>query len=224
MSSSNQDKNLKNQKSLNENENLFNEKQKLNNNNNNNNNNNDLENDLNEINLDELRSLKYKMSVLIKPELKLVGVSSIVNTSSLKIEKPEDSPLYKAASQYHKLITSVPNRMNGTISFSVYRDYKTKWWGLRGMEFKYFIGQQVMYFPKNLPEGLECMAIPAGKFAAFTAQGKLPKVSENLWKLTMTMSDEQLGGKRTKIDYEEYDAMKMQNTNNATVQLFIGIE
>jgi predicted transcriptional regulator YdeE len=68
------------------------------------------------------------------------------------------------------------------------------------------------------------LVIPASSYQKFTVVGKLPDVVISAWQQIWKMTPLDFEGKRSyKADFEIYD-QRANNPNQATVDIFVGIE
>jgi predicted transcriptional regulator YdeE len=97
--------------------------------------------------------------------------------------------------------------------FAVYHQYE----GDHTRPFSYFIGCKVGAGTKT-PDGLDSLAIPAGKYEKIIASGKMPDCMVNTWK-EIWRSDIR---RAYQFDFEVYDS-RSWDWNNAEVDIFISI-
>ena len=77
------------------------------------------------------------------------------------------------------------------------------------MPFSYFLGCQVKTI-ENIPDDMESLVIPDGKYQVFTARGKMPDCVAKAWKDIWISGIE----RAYKFDFEVYSE-KSRDWNNA---------
>ena len=111
------------------------------------------------------------------------------------------------------ILNKIPNRINDEI-ISLYCDYE----GDYTRPYNLLIGCGVSS-TENIPKGMTAKKIPAGKYAVFTATGKIPDSIVKTWQEIWNT-----GLKRTYMgDFEIYGE-KSANPENAEVEIYIGIK
>jgi len=166
-----------------------------------------------------------KISLL---ELKLVGISTQTNNrDEMDVDKAK---IGSTMQQYFQsnIINNVSNRVKPGITYCVYTDYESDEHG----NYTYFIGEQVSSFNNitindnsNGVCELNTLIVPSNTYQRFTTEtGPIPTIIINAWHKIWHMTPAQLKGKRNYIaDFEVYDS-RAQDVNNATVDIYIGIQ
>ena len=112
-----------------------------------------------------------------------------------------------------KYAEKIPGRLSDEI-FAVYHQFE----GDHTRPFSYFIGCKVGTGTQT-PEGLDSLAVPAGKYQKIISSGKMPDCMVNTWK-DIWNSDIR---RAYQSDFEVYDS-RSWDWNNAQVDIFISIE
>lgn len=78
---------------------------------------------------------------------------------------------------------------------------------------------------KDIAHNLCLLPIPSQKYVKFTNEpGPMPKVCIDMWQKIWAMDENQLGGIRAyQADFEVYDA-RCSDSNNAILDIYIGIK
>ncbi|MGE3319607.1 MAG: GyrI-like domain-containing protein [Candidatus Berkiella sp.] len=153
-----------------------------------------------------------------KPDILLVGLT--VRTNNTNEQNPATGKIGPLVSDYFSqgMATTIPNRVNPGVTFSVYTDYESDHHG----DYTYLIGEEVSSF-EDIPSGLHRITIPASDYQRFTTpSGQMPMVVINAWQAIWQMDETALGGVRAyQADFEVYDDRAI-DPNNAVVDVYIG--
>lgn len=111
------------------------------------------------------------------------------------------------------IFSKIPNKLSNEV-LAVYYRYE----GDHTEPFSYFIGCKV---PKesHVPEGLDSLTIPNGKYQKVTAKGEMPDCIANTWK-EIWESDMP---RAFTADFEVYDE-RSQDWNNAEVDIYLSVK
>src|SRR3990167_35451 len=155
-----------------------------------------------------------------KPEIKLVGLTARTNNKNEM--NLETSKIGELAGRFwsQNIASQISNRKNPGVTLSVYTEYDSNEHG----DYTYFIGEEVNSF-ENAPSEFQQLTIPASKYQKFTTpQGKMPEVVITAWQQIWKMSSADFDGNRAyQADFEVYDH-RAQDTANACLDIYIGIE
>lgn len=161
-----------------------------------------------------------KKELVNKSEIKLIGLSARTNNKNEM--NPATSKIGELAGRYwgQGLASNILNRKNPGVTLSVYTDYETDEHG----DYTYFIGEEVNSF-ENISAHFQKLIIPASKYQKFTtSEGKMPNVVITAWQQIWQMSSADFGGNRAyQADFELYD-QRASNPDNASLDIYIGIE
>jgi len=161
-----------------------------------------------------------KKELLIKPEIKLIGLSARTNNKNEM--SLHEAKIGKLAGDFwsQNIAAQIPNRAHPGVTLSVYTEYVSDEHG----DYTYFIGEEVSSFD-NIPDTMQKLIIPAAKYQRFTTTpGKMPEVVINAWQKIWGMSANDFGGKRAyQADFELYDERAV-DPNNSSVDIYIGIK
>lgn len=161
-----------------------------------------------------------KKDIVNKSEIKLVGLS--VRTNNKNEMNPETSKISELAGRFwsENIAAKIPQRIKPGVTLSVYTDYASDEHG----DYTYFIGEEVSSL-ENISDHLSPLIIPAAKYQKFTTDpGKMPEVVIQAWQAIWQMTPADLGAKRKyQADFEVYDE-RAHDFNQATVDIYIGIE
>lgn len=115
-------------------------------------------------------------------------------------------------------LENIPHRADNNLTV-VYTNYASDQMG----EYTYVLGVRVSSVDE-VPDGMMAVNVPAGKYAMVESdKGSLPEVLPRVWQRIDTMSDAELGGKRTfKADYEVYP--EGFDWQNAQIPVYIGLK
>ncbi len=153
----------------------------------------------------------------MEPGFKVFGIS--VRTTN-KNEMGENAKLGQLWGRFFSegIAEKIPDR-EGCEVFAVYCNYESDFNG----EYECLIG--VRSNSEDIVEGLKYIEIQPGKYVRLkTEKGPIFEVVSGLWKKVWSMTDKELGGKRSyKTDYEVY-SKEASDPNSAVVDLFIGFE
>lgn len=155
------------------------------------------------------------------PELILVGL--ITRTNNKNEMNPEISKIGALVSLYwrNQIANSIQYRANPEVTYAVYTDYDSDEHG----DYTYFIGETVDSLQNQDLEKLKTITVPASGYQKFTtASGKMPDVVISAWQKIWAMQENDFGGKRKYIaDFEVYDKRAV-DSNNAVIDIYIGVE
>jgi len=161
--------------------------------------------------------------IITLPVIIIAGITA--RTSNSKEFDAATAQIPKTMQQFFTQTMPVlsANNVSGSV-YAVYTDYESDMNG----EYTYVIGQSPAS-AESVDElrqaSLHVFQLHGQKYAKFTtAPGKMPDVVIDAWKHIWSLSDEELGGKRSyKTDFEVYGPLSM-DPNNAVVEIYIGIE
>lgn len=160
-----------------------------------------------------------KKEIVIRPEIKLVGISA--RTSYNKELDKMNGNIFPCVKKYfhNALFQKISNRKNPGTTFCVYTDYQSDYRG----DYTYFIGEEVTSF-KDLQEGFNKLTIPKQTYIKFTAgPDPMPNVIVDAWSSIWNMSPTELGGERSyHTDFEIYDE-RAHDHQKIILDLYIGI-
>jgi predicted transcriptional regulator YdeE len=152
-------------------------------------------------------------------EIKIIGISA--RTSNVQEMNPDVAKIGATLQKFfaNNMQDQIPERKNPGRVFSIYTQYESDEHG----EYTYFLGEEVNSH-KNIPEGFEALTIPTQTYKKLTSStGKMPTIVIDLWKKIWQMDEASLEGKRSYVsDFEIYDE-KSHDPENATVDIYIGI-
>jgi len=141
------------------------------------------------------------------PEINIIGIETRASNSDMQSISNLWGRFYS-----EDIINKIPNKLGDEI-ISLYCDYE----GDHTKPYTLVIGCKVISV-ENIPVGMVKKKIHAGKFAVFTAKGKIPGCIIETWQKIWTS-----GIKRTYIgDYEDYGAGS--SNPEKEVNIYIAIE
>ena len=160
-------------------------------------------------------------AILEKPEILLVGMC--VRTNNKQEVNKMDGKIFPLVRKYFQegLAEKISQRKNPGTTFCAYTDYESDEHG----DYTYFIGEEVTGFDEHLPEGFQTLTTPAQTYAKFTTNpDPMPDVLLKAWNTVWTISQQDLGGKRTYVtDFELYDE-RAKDHQNIVLDLYIAIK
>jgi len=149
----------------------------------------------------------------------VVGIS--VRTTN-KAEMGADGKIPKMWGEVFSkgIIEKIPNKADSNITV-LYFNYQSD----KDGEYTYLIGAKVKSIG-SVPEGMVWQKVPSGQYARFTSErGPIAQVVQNIWKHIWEVPKDQPGGNRSyNVDYEVYEPNRSQDSQNAEVDVFIGIK
>jgi len=161
-------------------------------------------------------------------QLDLIGISTVTTTNCEM--NPGTSKVAPLFTRYmsEQLATRIKQKTNPGVTYLVYASLKSDGKGENNWfagEYKCFIGEQVQSLDNQDVSVLEPLTIAKSAYQKFTtAPGKIPDISINAWQKIWAMQEHEFDGKPTHIaDFEIYDQRKL-SSNNATIDIYIGIE
>jgi predicted transcriptional regulator YdeE len=162
----------------------------------------------------------FTKTTLTKPEIKLVGISARTSYDAEVLQT--NSQIVPCVQRYFHgaLFEKIPRRKKPGTTFCVYTEYESDYRGA----YTYFIGEEVISFPDDLPEGFQQLLIPKQQYVIFTAgPAPMPDVVIRMWQEIWKMSDTELGGKRPYIaDFEVYDE-RAADHQNVVLDVYVAI-
>ncbi len=161
-----------------------------------------------------------KKETVIKPEIKLIGLSVVTNNANE--QNPQTAKIGSLVNDYFELAaaTKIANRKHPGITYSVYTQYQSDEHG----DYTYLIGEEVSSFA-DMPAEFQAITVPSSQYQRFTTHpGKMPSVVIEAWQAIWTMSAKELGGNRRYLaDFEVYD-QRASDPSNAVVDIYLGVE
>jgi predicted transcriptional regulator YdeE len=117
------------------------------------------------------------------------------------------------------IIEQIPNRTDSNI-LAMYTDYESDANG----EYTFIIGAKVTSID-SIPEGMVTIQVPEARYAIFTSeQGTVWKVVPEVWQKIWSTSLSEMGSERAFLaDFEIYDE-RAADPQNASVDVWVGIE
>lgn len=153
-------------------------------------------------------------------EIILVGLTTRTNNKN-----EMDPQKAKIGGLLHKFTSNdmakqIKNRKSPGVLYSVYTEYDNDEHG----DYTYFIGEEVASLDNQDLSTFNKIKIPSSAYKKFTTpSGKIPDIVISAWQKIWNMSNHELEGERTYIaDFEVYDQRAI-NPNNATIDIYIGI-
>lgn len=107
----------------------------------------------------------------------------------------------------------VTDKINGCI-YSVYHSYE----GDNTKPYTITIGHRLKN-TENIPEGIDCITIPAQNYQIFTASGKIPQSIIDTWQRVWNSNIE----RTYTFDFERYDE-RAQDPEDAIVDIYIAVK
>jgi len=146
-------------------------------------------------------------------EFKLIGLALETKTTNENGQSSIDCGKLWQKFTEGKYVDRIPDKLADDI-FAVYYNYE----GDHTKPFSYFLGCQVKTI-ENIPEDMEYLVIPDGKYQVFTAIGKMPDCVAKAW------NDIWISGieRAYRFDFEVYSE-KSRDWNNAEVEILLSVK
>jgi predicted transcriptional regulator YdeE len=146
-------------------------------------------------------------------EFKLTGLTLKTKTTNENGQSSIDCGNLWQKFTEGKYADIIPDKLGNDI-FAVYYNYD----GDYTKPFSYFIGCQVKKF-ETIPDAMENLIIPEGKYHVITAIGKIPDCIASAWSDIWKSAIE----RAYKFDFEVYSE-KSRDWNNAEVEIFLSVK
>lgn len=160
-----------------------------------------------------------EQSTIEKPEVKIIGIPA--RTSFFKEIQESTASISSTVQRYFSegVANKIPNRAQPGVTIAAYHDYESDAFG----EYTFLFGEMVTSLD-TIPEGMEGITVPAGKFTKFTTEsGPMPEVVIDAWKHIWSLTEDELGGTRKYVaDYEVYDE-RAKDPKNTILDIYIGL-
>src|SRR5271167_1340766 len=158
--------------------------------------------------------------IVYQESFQVVGIEASTNNAK---ESGPDAIIGKLWQQFlsQNLLNKIPDRVDQSI-IAVYTDYATDANG----QYTFVLGAKVRPIPDPvLPEGMVVKTVPAGRYAVFTSdRGPVAKVVVETWKQIWAYYQSPANGQRAyRADFEVYD-QRAADSNNAQVDIYIGVK
>jgi predicted transcriptional regulator YdeE len=116
------------------------------------------------------------------------------------------------------LAAQISNKLDSSV-IALYTDYESDHNG----EYTFVLGVKVSS-AENVPPGMVASQIPAGRYTVLTSEkGPVGRVVFEAWQRIWSMSPAELGGARAyRADFEVYD-QRASDSDNAQVDVYVGI-
>lgn len=148
------------------------------------------------------------MKTINLPESKIIGITTRASNSDTGSISVLWGRFYSEGT-----LNKIPAKLSSEV-ISLYSDYE----GDHTKPYNLTIGCRVGD-AENIPDGMTTKTIPAGKYAVFTAKGKMPGSIVDAWQKIWNADIE-----RTYVcDFELYGE-KSADPENAEVEIYIGIK
>ncbi|MGF1578548.1 MAG: GyrI-like domain-containing protein [Gemmataceae bacterium] len=118
-----------------------------------------------------------------KPEVRehsgLVAVGISVRTSNDRESHPDTANITKLWQRYYQdtIATAIPNKKPASPPMGIYTDYESNSSG----EFTLVVGHEVESEDGTLPEGLQRVVVPKGRYLVFVVNGDPPASVKSTW-------------------------------------------
>ncbi len=159
--------------------------------------------------------------VVMLESLQLIGITARTNNKNEM--DPEKSKIADVMGRYwsENIAEYFHNRVAPGITYAIYTDYESDEHG----DYTYFLGELVHSFDQQDNEKFKQLTIPASRYQKLTTEtGKMPDIIINAWQEIWQMQPSDFDGKRRYIaDFEVYDHRAI-DPNNATIDIYIGVE
>jgi predicted transcriptional regulator YdeE len=161
-----------------------------------------------------------KVAKLKLDAMTIVGLGMRTNSEGMS---QENSSIIALMNKYHdrKVADRIKNRSHPGVTFAVYTEYEDNFVG----SCNYIIGEVVASLGDQDLEQLQAITIPSSCYLRFTTDaGLLPDVVIKAWEEIASFSEIEMQHRRKYLaDFEVYDN-RAANSNNAQVDIYIGIE
>lgn len=151
----------------------------------------------------------------------LMGVS--VRTNNEREMNPDIAQIPQLISAYHadQVVHAIAHRVTPGVTYVVYTHFDSDEHG----DYTCFIGEAVDPLKVEQSDDLDTLQISASTYAKLTAgPGQMPGVVIAAWQRIWAMQPAELGGNRTyRADFEVHD-QRAQNTKEAVIDIYLGIE
>ncbi len=152
------------------------------------------------------------MNIIDIEETTLIGLALKAKTTNEKGQSGIDCGNLWQKFEKENYFGKIPNRLSNEI-FAVYHEYE----GDDTKPFSYFIGCKVET-GTDVPQGLDSLIIPKGRYQKFPAKGKMTGCITNAWKEIWNSGIP----RAYKTDFEVYDD-RSKNWNDAEVDIYISV-
>jgi len=154
-----------------------------------------------------------KIKGLKVEELTLIGLKLPFKTRNENNQSMKDCGELWTRFEREEIFVKIPNRLSDEV-LAVYYDYE----GDHTQPFSYFIGCKVQE-RTELPDDLDKLTIPAGKYQKVTAKGEMPACVTNVWR-EIWESDIP---RAYQSDFEVYGE-RSRNWSDAEVDIYLSVE
>lgn len=143
---------------------------------------------------------------------KIIGIK--VRTTNANMQAAKDIPALWAKFMGEQVMEKIPNKLSTDI-FSIYTNYESDYQGA----YDTVLGCEVSS-DASIPEGMVTLELSGGNYKKYLSEGKLSdNIVYNTWsEIWNTPLD-----RSYQTDYEVYGA-KAQNPDDATVEIYVGVE
>lgn len=153
------------------------------------------------------------MNIIELKEIRLIGLSLPTKTTNASGKSAVDCGNLWQKFEKENYADKIPNKSGDEI-LAVYHQYE----GDHAHPYSYFIGCKVEAGTR-IPEGLDSLLIPQGRYQKILAAGKMPDCVANTWK---KISDSNIP-RAYRADFEVYD-LRSKDWNNAEVDVYLSIQ
>lgn len=156
-----------------------------------------------------------KIDVETSTEIKVIGIN--VRTSNGQETDTETARIPGLWQQFFSdnIEENVPHRNEEGCIYGVYTHYDSDHKG----EYTLYVGHEVSKL-SDVPEGMNGIEIPAGKYLVFSEEGQIPDIVYSLWhRIWQFFSESQEYKRAFTVDFERYC-----KDNMSKLDIFIAIE
>lgn len=159
-----------------------------------------------------------RRQIVFEPSFTVVGISARTTNAQEMSGRGIIGKMWQRFMS-EQILEKIPNRADSSI-LALYTNYESDANGA----YSFVLGAKVTS-DKTIPSGMIAVKVPAGKYSVLTTdRGPTSKVVPEAWARIWSLSKSQLGGDRAyKTDFELYGP-QAADSQNAEVQIHVGIK